>query len=55
MTNTSSGAVSLETKKASEDESSAKKPGEIENNLSAIRILEQNYPEYREANLALIG
>jgi hypothetical protein len=28
---------------------------EIENNLSAIRALEKNYPEYREANLALIA
>ncbi len=43
-----SGAQNSDT-----DEGSEKVPDEIENNLSAIRALEKNYPEYREANLAL--
>ena len=45
-----SGAQNSDT-----DEGSAKVLDEIENNLSAIRALEKNYPEYREANLALIA
>ena len=54
--NTASKAVVASgAQKSDAEEGSEKTPEEIQNNESAIRILEKNYPEYREANLALIG